>query len=197
MLPAAQDLEDTFFNATIEELAAFVVQKLHGAEDDVFSPHDQFDSHFFILDVETVREGSMILVSMEDVDDDEEDSEGFDDEFDNSDEMEQRRRLAGEKVGMGRLGKKKVTKASLLNGVGDEKRRRGSYNIHAVRVGLAIGSTWAQTIEVTSFDVNGLKMGCGQDGVYWGCDHCEEEEPPPMEERCGMREKGRKEKQAT
>ena len=52
---------------------------------------------------------------------------------------------------------------------------------------MALFSTWAQTIEVLGFDVDGLKLGAANDGVYWGKGF-EREEPPSMEERCGMME---------
>ena len=180
--------EDSFLGATIEELTAFVVQKLRPKYDDVFPPEYLSEAHFFILDAKTFREGSMILVNIRDADYDEE-SESEVEEDD--DESTRRMRLAGEMVKM-KFGKKSLTKAYLFGQQGDvqdeeeeNEESEGKFKINAVRIGLAIIGYWAQTIERTSCDIDVMKMGCANDGVYWGPSF-RGQDLPPMEERPGM-----------
>ena len=185
-LAAAKSPEDSFFNATIKELAAFVLKTLEGHSEDVFGTDDRLDSHFFIFDEETVREGSMIIVSFTRLveRDDEEDSESDEEEvIDSHDVHGQRSRLAAEKVGM-KEGKKIVAKADLFNE--DKGSTEGFIKFTVLRMGIAHGSTWAECMEKTGKDlINVLRMSCSKDGVYWG-DGFEGTDPPPMEERCGM-----------
>ena len=61
-----------------------------------------------------------------------------------------------------------------------------------VRVCLAFGAKWAQTIERTSCDIDVLKMNSAKDGVYWQAEF-KGADPPPMEERAGMKELRREE----
>ena len=117
------ECKDSFLNATIEDLAAFALQKLFVREHDVFAPPYQFDKCFLILDEETAREGSVVLVSLTESNS-EEDSDAEDDAADDDDDdivkhcdneascdreqedeedeydSEQQMRLAGERVGM-------------------------------------------------------------------------------------------------
>ncbi|MCJ1331153.1 hypothetical protein MMC10_007840 [Thelotrema lepadinum] len=178
----AEPVENSFLNATIEELAAFVMQKLHKPQDDVFSSDDEVDSHFFILDEETVREGSIIMVHLMSLDDGDEDSEdNIEESSESSDQWSQRLRLAGEKVKMPK-GKKVLTKACLFN---EKTEREGKVKFNVVRIGMADGSGWAQAVENASFDIDVLKMKCAKDGVYWGPEFCGQD-PPLKEERYGM-----------
>ena len=185
-LAAAKSPEDSFFNATIEELGAFVVKDLERHNEDVFGTDDRPDSHFFILDEETVREGSMIIVSFMRLNgryDDEDSESDKEEDIDSGDEHGQRLRLAGEKVKM-KNGKKIVATAHLFN---EEKdKTKGFIKFNVLRMGIAHGSTWAECIEKTGKDlIDVLKMSCAKDGVYWG-DGFEGTDPPPTEERCGM-----------
>ena len=160
--------EDSFLDATIEELASFVVQKLD--QGGIFAPETRPEQHFFILDAKTLLEGSIILVNISDANY-QEDSDSEIEEMDQEDGDDVRRfRLAGEKVGM-RYG----------------KMRKGNDKISAVRIGLAIGAKWAETLEQTSCDIDGFKMECAKDGAFWETEY-RGKSPPPIEERAGMKE---------
>ena len=185
----AVEPENSFLNATMEELASFVTRKLRPLDRDVFPPDYLSETHFFILDTESLRDGSMTLVNMVDADyedDDDSDVEDLDDQY----ESTQRLRLAGEKVGVP-FGKKSLTKAYLFgeeNGVEDnEEKREGKFKINLLRIGLGIGREWAETIERSSCDIDVLKAGCANDGVYWG-PNFRGKDPPPMEERAAVKE---------
>ena len=179
------DLEDSFFGATIEKLTAFVVQKLRPRAKDVFPPDYLPNAHFFIIDAKTLHEGSMILIQIHDANLDE-DSES--DVSEDSDEGTQRFRLAGEKVEL-KFGKQSLTKAHLLGQQGGVENRetKGKFKINAVRIGSAIIGHWTQTIEITSCDIDVLKISCANDGAYWGPEY-QGKDPPPMAERAGMNE---------
>ena len=180
--------EDSFLSATIEELTSFVVQKLRPCVRDVFAPGFRPEAYFFILDAKTLLEGSIILVNIVDADY-QEDSESDVDGLEDDDVHSRRLRLAGEKVEIP-YGKMSLTKPYLFgeNGVEDaQEQGEGKFKINAVRVGLAFGAKWAQTIERTSCDVDVLKMKCAKDGVYWQAEF-QGAHPPPMKERAGMKE---------
>ena len=177
--------EDSFVGATIDQLAAFVMQKLYPSEDDVFTPSYRSETHFFIIDENTLRDGSMILVKLNDAEFDEySESEVEEDGY----ESTERLRLAGEKVEM-KFGKKSLTKAYLFgqqDGADDsEADEEGKFKMNTIRIGSAIAGLWTRTIEHTSCDMDVLKMSCANDGTFWG-DQFDGKDPPPMEERAGM-----------
>ena len=172
---AALEPEDSFLDATIDELASLFWQKLRLPERSIFKRRGGSEACFFVLDEKMAREGSIILVSMQQACDDEEV------ERDENDEYTQRRRLAGEMVGIP-YGTKLLSTSYVLGGEYTGKKDNRKFQIDAVRVGVGSGCKWADTIEGWHIHIDDLKYGCSKDGVYWGCEF-DGKDPPPMEER--------------
>ena len=151
--------EDSFTSANLQEIASFFKSNIAP----LFEDYAVCQEHFIVIDEDTLRDGSIIIVELIGSSDDcvsEAEAEAEDSLPDNAQALERcSRRL---QTTMGSPSEDQV-------------------KIDAVRIAMDKADL-VQTIEFTALDMHLLKMDSALDGVYWD-DAFRGKDPPPMGDR--------------
>ena len=150
--------EDSFTGATLYELAAFVQSTFVPLPDAVES------KHFIVIDQDTLRDGSVIMVELVD-------------EPDPGDEPEPEHDAESLRI-MERTSER-------VKGIMGS-RSDGQAEIDVLRVGI-LQASFVHTIDFTGCELHTLRLSSALDGAYWSQGFTEKD-PPPMKDRLWIRE---------